>query len=810
MKPQAVNVNHDASAPEFDSSPSSPPSATQAMDSTRTSSRVASSCDDVLDKGEKAINVECDVDEDFTDFVKSFEASSQRASVNLAKGGSSNGDEISAIAESRKSLEKREFIDNEDEKRPGEDFDPLGEVELDPIILAQKAALMDREVAASKSWTRALARVRKKMFGAIPATEWGMPMTLWAIKPHMSFENLKTWISDGIEGLNENEVMHWEIADKPATEKELRDRRVIIIEQGPNAVATAKLALGNGKFVLWSARGELDEFAVSNARGVVEGPTAAERSLIRLEELRAAGMSFRLSDGSTLEKQYERIGAMSLSHNVRDAVCEAIKDATNKPWEAEINEIKPEVWARIERMLEFSLKDYPETVKGDPKTLAELVGLAPSTRQHIERLIRRASRKHDVDQKIEMGQGVLLHGLPGTGKTMIAKIIAIESGRAFIDCSYADWQATDDLGDHLRKMAASFNEAMQKAPSIMLIDELDSIGSRKSTDRNALYSNNVINAMLEWIQLALRSGVTIVAASNYPKSIDDAITRPGRLGHWVEIPYPEVMERAEIFNRVMPTLKNPLAWARRVGRASPAKIVQLAEEAKELARERGSFGVEEKDLERAMSDISDLLLAGRSMKALAWPVSVGLCAKARALVLATGDAGIIEQVVLEPGLESIGRVDVELGRGADLGSGAQAWARLQIALAPAAARVEIARAQAHGHKAGAQGAFGALASLDESERGEARSSAWELSSAGFVGGAREWLNPEKGFEAVVQRGWEAALSSAAQGRGVIEAAARELVRRGAMSGREIMELMGFEVPGEPELVEVSALRSKMH
>lgn len=141
----------------------------------------------------------------------------------------------------------------------------------------------------------------------------------------------------------------------------------------------------------------------------------------------------------------------------------------------------------------------------------------------------------------EVDRGLLLIGPPGVGKTMLAKAISKEAGVRFIQASAAEWQASSHLGEHIQAIRNSFSLARRFAPSILFIDEFDSIGRRGSDAQNEFYHTAVVNCVLEELQgFEDREGVMVIAATNRPDAVDPALKRAGRLDRTVEIHYPTI------------------------------------------------------------------------------------------------------------------------------------------------------------------------------------------------------------------------------------------------------------------------------
>jgi cell division protease FtsH len=141
----------------------------------------------------------------------------------------------------------------------------------------------------------------------------------------------------------------------------------------------------------------------------------------------------------------------------------------------------------------------------------------------------------------EVDKGALLHGEPGTGKTIFAKALAATCKVPLIATSYAEWQRTKDghLGDVLSAMHDDFMLAKKHAPCILFIDEIEAVSSRVAGGNNNRWYTGIITALNEELHgIFAREGVVVIAATNYPDRVDPALLRPGRLDTKIAIPMP--------------------------------------------------------------------------------------------------------------------------------------------------------------------------------------------------------------------------------------------------------------------------------
>lgn len=190
----------------------------------------------------------------------------------------------------------------------------------------------------------------------------------------------------------------------------------------------------------------------------------------------------------------------------------------------------------------------PKAVLGGP-TLEELTGYGEAKVWGLELAQDLADWKRGSLAWNAIDRGVLISGPPGSGKTQFASALAKSCGAAFAPTSAAQWQSSGHLGDMLKAMRRSFDQARKESPTILFIDEFDSIGDRSAASgENASYQRQVINALLECVDGAQElEGVVVVGATNFPQLIDPALLRPGRLEKQFELEMPDAAGRAGIF-----------------------------------------------------------------------------------------------------------------------------------------------------------------------------------------------------------------------------------------------------------------------
>jgi len=181
-------------------------------------------------------------------------------------------------------------------------------------------------------------------------------------------------------------------------------------------------------------------------------------------------------------------------------------------------------------------------------TYDELGGLKNEI-QKIREMVELPMRHPELFEKIGIAspKGVLLYGPPGTGKTLLAKAVAGETNSHFTSLSGPEIMAKH-YGESEEKLREIFNQAEENAPSIIFIDELDSIAPKREEVSGELEKRIVSQLLTLMDGMKSRGKVVVIAATNRPDSIDPALRRPGRFDREIEIGIPDDEGRLEILN----------------------------------------------------------------------------------------------------------------------------------------------------------------------------------------------------------------------------------------------------------------------
>ncbi len=260
-----------------------------------------------------------------------------------------------------------------------------------------------------------------------------------------------------------------------------------------------------------------------------------------------------------LDNTYGFVGA-DLAALVREAAMRALRRYLPEI-DLEEETIPPEV---LEKM-EVCMDDFKEAIRDiEPSALREIyvevpevswdeVGGLNEVKDRLKESVEWPLTKPELFEHfgIKPPRGIVLFGAPGTGKTLLAKAIANEAQANFISIKgpelISKW-----VGESERAIREIFKKAKQSAPSIIFLDEFESIASMRSggsASEGSDVSNRVVNQLLASMDgVESLDGVIIVAATNRPEMIDPALLRSGRFERVLHVPPPDTGAREVIFN----------------------------------------------------------------------------------------------------------------------------------------------------------------------------------------------------------------------------------------------------------------------
>jgi len=225
-----------------------------------------------------------------------------------------------------------------------------------------------------------------------------------------------------------------------------------------------------------------------------------------------------------------------------------------------------------------------------PKVSWEEVGGLDAAKQQLQEAVEWPLTKPEVFKRLGITppRGILLYGPPGTGKTLLAKAVAHESSANFISIKGPEVMSKW-VGESEKAVRELFKKARQVAPTIVFLDEIDSIAPMRGTDSGTHVHDSVVNQLLTSIDgLESMDGVVVIGATNRPDIIDQGLLRPGRFDRLILIHSPDKKARHEIFKihtKEMPLDKdvNLDALATDCENYSGADIEALCREAAMLA-----------------------------------------------------------------------------------------------------------------------------------------------------------------------------------------------------------------------------------
>lgn len=334
------------------------------------------------------------------------------------------------------------------------------------------------------------------------------------------------------------------------------------------------------------------EIAVPNTRG---------RHETLLIHTRGMPMSKDVDLKTLAERTYGFVGA-DIKSLCKEAAILAIREILPL---IDLDEPIPEP---ILNMLEIKMFHFMEALKTiEPSALREVfvtrptetwdnVGGLEDAKQQLREIIEWPLKYPNFynHMKSKPPSGVLLFGLPGTGKTLLAKALAHETDINFISVKGPEF-LSKWVGESAKAVRETFRKARSAAPCIIFFDEIDAIASRRSESSNTRVVEQMVAQLLtEMDGLEELHGVILLAATNRPDMLDPALLRSGRFGRHVEIPLPNKNSRILIFKihlegKPIEDNINIDELAERLEGFTGADIKGICEEATILAIRRGIF-----------------------------------------------------------------------------------------------------------------------------------------------------------------------------------------------------------------------------
>jgi transitional endoplasmic reticulum ATPase len=207
-----------------------------------------------------------------------------------------------------------------------------------------------------------------------------------------------------------------------------------------------------------------------------------------------------------------------------------------------------DVASLIDSNTEFVIGSVPKSAaKGVPRVSYEDIGGLKNEVQKVREMIELPLRHPEIFERIgiEAPKGVLLHGPPGTGKTLLAKAVANETNANFYSIGGPEIMSKF-YGESEERLREVFKEAEENAPSIIFIDEIDSIAPKRE-EVSGDVEKRVVSQLLTLMDgIKSRGKLVVIGATNRPNAIDPALRRPGRFDREIEIGIPDEQGRLDI------------------------------------------------------------------------------------------------------------------------------------------------------------------------------------------------------------------------------------------------------------------------
>jgi len=215
-----------------------------------------------------------------------------------------------------------------------------------------------------------------------------------------------------------------------------------------------------------------------------------------------------------------------------------------------VTSTKPAKPVIVTEKTEFKIGSMTKAIDSSiPRITYDELGGLKNEVQKIREMVELPMRHPELFEKIgiEAPKGVLLYGPPGTGKTLLAKAVAGETNANFTSLSGPEIMGKY-YGESEERLREIFKQAEENAPSIIFIDEIDSIAPKREEVTGEVEKRIVSQLLTLMDGMKSRGKVVVIAATNRPDSIDPALRRPGRFDREIEIGIPDAEGRFEVLN----------------------------------------------------------------------------------------------------------------------------------------------------------------------------------------------------------------------------------------------------------------------